>query len=73
MTLQDSVNLEALNKHKQDLEDKCRKLKEDMSTMYVPAQKKADLDEEMIVLLKRRDIAEDLHKDLQFRYEWWLP
>ncbi|XP_063129058.1 clathrin heavy chain linker domain-containing protein 1 isoform X5 [Rattus norvegicus] len=68
MTLQDSVNLDALNNHKQNLEDKCRKLKQDMSTMYVSAQKKADLDEEMIVLLKRRDIAENLNKDLRFRF-----
>ncbi|XP_029401041.1 clathrin heavy chain linker domain-containing protein 1 isoform X5 [Mus pahari] len=68
MTLQDSVNLEALNKHKQHLEDKYIKLKQDMSTMYVPAQKKADLDEEMVVLLNRRDIAENLNKDLQFRF-----
>ncbi|XP_031195736.1 clathrin heavy chain linker domain-containing protein 1 isoform X2 [Mastomys coucha] len=67
MTLQDSVNLEALNKHKQHLEDKYIKLKQDMSTEYVPAQKKADLDEEMIVLLNRRDIAENLNKDLKFR------
>ncbi|XP_031195737.1 clathrin heavy chain linker domain-containing protein 1 isoform X3 [Mastomys coucha] len=68
MTLQDSVNLEALNKHKQHLEDKYIKLKQDMSTEYVPAQKKADLDEEMIVLLNRRDIAENLNKDLKFRF-----
>ena len=72
MTLQDSVNLEALNKHKQYLEDKYIKLKKDMSTMYVPAQKKAELDEEMVVLLNRRDIAENLKKDRQFRYECWL-
>ncbi|XP_052055369.1 clathrin heavy chain linker domain-containing protein 1 isoform X2 [Apodemus sylvaticus] len=69
MTLQDSVNLEALNKHKQHLDDKYINLKQDMLTMYVPAQKKADLDEEMIVLLKRRDIAENLNKDLQFRHQ----
>ncbi|KAK7807286.1 hypothetical protein U0070_016658 [Myodes glareolus] len=67
MTLQDSVNLDALNKYKQHLEDKYIKCKQDMSTQYVPAQKKADLDEEMIVLLKRRDLAESLNKDLQFR------
>lgn len=69
MTLQDSVNLEALNKHKQYLEDKYIKLKQDMSTMYVPAQKKAELDEEMVVLLNRRDIAENLKKDRQFRHQ----
>ncbi|XP_028634290.1 clathrin heavy chain linker domain-containing protein 1 isoform X7 [Grammomys surdaster] len=72
MTLQDSVNLEALNKHKQYLQDKYIKLKQDMSTKYVPAQKKIDLDEEMIVILNRRDIAENLNKDLKFRYECWF-
>ncbi|XP_028634249.1 clathrin heavy chain linker domain-containing protein 1 isoform X1 [Grammomys surdaster] len=69
MTLQDSVNLEALNKHKQYLQDKYIKLKQDMSTKYVPAQKKIDLDEEMIVILNRRDIAENLNKDLKFRHQ----
>nr|XP_048283522.1 clathrin heavy chain linker domain-containing protein 1 isoform X1 [Myodes glareolus]XP_048283523.1 clathrin heavy chain linker domain-containing protein 1 isoform X1 [Myodes glareolus]XP_048283524.1 clathrin heavy chain linker domain-containing protein 1 isoform X1 [Myodes glareolus]XP_048283525.1 clathrin heavy chain linker domain-containing protein 1 isoform X1 [Myodes glareolus]XP_048283526.1 clathrin heavy chain linker domain-containing protein 1 isoform X1 [Myodes glareolus]XP_0482835 len=69
MTLQDSVNLDALNKYKQHLEDKYIKCKQDMSTQYVPAQKKTDLDEEMIVLLKRRDLAESLNKDLQFRHQ----
>ncbi|XP_026641181.1 clathrin heavy chain linker domain-containing protein 1 isoform X2 [Microtus ochrogaster] len=69
MTLQDSVNLDALNKYKQHLEDRYIKCKQDMSTEYVPAQKKADLDEEMIVLLKRRDLAESLNKDLKFRHQ----
>ncbi|XP_028747370.1 clathrin heavy chain linker domain-containing protein 1 isoform X1 [Peromyscus leucopus] len=69
MTLQESVNLDALNKYKRHLEDKYVKRKQAMSTEYVPAQKKADLDEEMVVLLKRRDIAESLNKDLQFRHQ----
>ncbi|XP_049979829.1 clathrin heavy chain linker domain-containing protein 1 isoform X2 [Alexandromys fortis] len=69
MTLQDSVNLDALNKYKQHLEDRYIKCKQDMSREYVPAQKKADLDEEMIVLLKRRDLAENLNKDLKFRHQ----
>ncbi|CAH7006064.1 clathrin heavy chain linker domain-containing protein 1 [Phodopus roborovskii] len=69
MTLQESVNLDALNKYKQHLEDKYIKCKQDMSTKYVPAEKKADLDEEMTVLLKRRDIAESLNRDLQFRHQ----
>lgn len=69
MTLQESVNLDALNKYKRHLEDKYVKRKQAMSTEYVPAQKKADLDEEMVVLLNRRDIAESLNKDLQFRHQ----
>ncbi|XP_021507340.1 clathrin heavy chain linker domain-containing protein 1 isoform X1 [Meriones unguiculatus] len=69
MTLQESVNLEALNKYKQHLEDRHKKLKQDMSVMYVPAQKKEYLDEEMTVLLERRDAAESVNQDLQFRHQ----
>ncbi|XP_029414516.1 clathrin heavy chain linker domain-containing protein 1 isoform X1 [Nannospalax galili] len=69
MSIQESVSLDALNTYMQHLEDKYMKLKEDMSTKYVPAQKKADVDEEMIVLIKRRDIAENLNKDLRFRHQ----
>lgn len=72
MTLQESVSLEALNKYKQHLEDKYIKRKQDLTTEYVSAQKKVELDEEMTVLLKRRDIAESLNRDLQFRYEHQL-
>ncbi|XP_007642686.1 clathrin heavy chain linker domain-containing protein 1 isoform X1 [Cricetulus griseus] len=69
MTLQESVSLEALNKYKQHLEDKYIKRKQDLTTEYVSAQKKVELDEEMTVLLKRRDIAESLNRDLQFRHQ----
>ncbi|KAL6082320.1 hypothetical protein STEG23_021475 [Scotinomys teguina] len=69
MTLQESVNLDALNKYKLHLEDKYVKRKQAVSTEYVPAQKKADLEEEMVVLLKRRDLAESLNKDLKFRHQ----
>ncbi|XP_063085490.1 clathrin heavy chain linker domain-containing protein 1 [Cavia porcellus] len=69
MTLQESVNLDALSKYMKRLEDKYVEIKQAMSVKYIPAQKKADLDQEMIVLLKRRDIAENLNKELQFRYQ----
>jgi hypothetical protein len=69
MTLQDSVNLDALNKYMKHLNDKFEEMKQTMLIKYIPAQRMADLDEEMIVLLKRRDVAEDLNKKLQFRYE----
>ncbi|XP_023367850.1 clathrin heavy chain linker domain-containing protein 1 [Otolemur garnettii] len=68
MTLQESVNLDALTKYMKHLEDKYSEIKQDMLIKYVPAQKKADLDEEMIALLKRRDIAENLNRVLQFRF-----
>lgn len=68
MTLQESVNLDDLTKYLKHLEDKYAEIKQVMSEKYVPAQKKADLDEEMVVILKRRDVAETLNKELQFRY-----
>ncbi|XP_019575145.2 clathrin heavy chain linker domain-containing protein 1 isoform X1 [Rhinolophus sinicus] len=67
MTLQESVNLDALTKYLKHLEDKYAEIKQVMSEKYVPAQRKADLDKEMVVILKRRDVAENLNKELQFR------
>ncbi|XP_012873449.1 PREDICTED: clathrin heavy chain linker domain-containing protein 1 isoform X1 [Dipodomys ordii] len=69
MDIQDSFNLEALGKYMKQLKDKYEDIKQTMLIKYIPAQKKADLDEEMIMLLKRRDEAENLNKKLQFRYQ----
>ncbi|XP_058523779.1 clathrin heavy chain linker domain-containing protein 1 isoform X2 [Ochotona princeps] len=69
LTLQESVSLEALTKHMKYLENKYAELKQSMSVDYISVQKKADLDEEMIMLLKRRDIAENLNKELQFGHQ----
>uniref|UniRef100_A0A8C9A1W4 Clathrin heavy chain linker domain-containing protein 1 n=1 Tax=Prolemur simus TaxID=1328070 RepID=A0A8C9A1W4_PROSS len=69
MTLQQSINLDALTKYMKHLEDKYAEIKQAMRIKYVPAQKKTDLDEEMMVLLKRRDVAENLNKELQFRHQ----
>lgn len=68
MTLQESMNLDALTKYMKHLEDKYAEIKQAMLIKYVPAQRKSDLDEEMIVLLKRRDVAENLNRKLQFWY-----
>lgn len=68
MTLEESVNLDALNTYLKHLEDKYAEIKQLMSKKYVPAQRKAHLEEEMIVILKRRDEAENANKELQFRY-----
>lgn len=67
MTLQESVNLDALTKYLKHLEDKYAEVEQLISKKYVPAQRKADLEEEMIVVLERRDLAENLNKELQFR------
>ncbi|XP_012902855.1 clathrin heavy chain linker domain-containing protein 1 isoform X2 [Mustela putorius furo] len=69
MTLQESVNLVALTKYLKHLEDKYAEIKQAMLKKYVPIQRKAELDEEMIMTLKRRDLAENLNKQLQFRHQ----
>ncbi|XP_058407206.1 clathrin heavy chain linker domain-containing protein 1 isoform X1 [Diceros bicornis minor] len=69
MTLQESVNLDALTKYLKHLEAKYAEIKQVMLKKYVPAQRKVDLDEEMTVILKRRDLAENLNKELQFRHQ----
>lgn len=69
MTLKESVSLDALTKYLKHLEDKYAEIEELMSKKYVPIQRKADLDEEMTVVLERRDSTENLNNELQFRYE----
>ncbi|XP_014698485.2 clathrin heavy chain linker domain-containing protein 1 isoform X1 [Equus asinus] len=69
MTLQESVNLDALTKYRKHLEDKYTEIKQVMSKKYVPAQRKVELDNEMIEILKRRDLAENMNKELQFRHQ----
>lgn len=68
MILEESFNLDALNKYLKHLEDKYAELKQLMSKKYVPLQRKADLEEEMIVILQRHDVAESPNKELEFRY-----
>ncbi|XP_068837210.1 clathrin heavy chain linker domain-containing protein 1 isoform X2 [Capricornis sumatraensis] len=68
MTLQESVSLDALTKYLKHLEGKYTEIEELMSKKYVPIQRKADLDEEMTVVLERRDSTENLNNELQFRF-----
>ncbi|XP_074256230.1 clathrin heavy chain linker domain-containing protein 1 isoform X5 [Saimiri boliviensis] len=69
MTVQESVNLDALTEYMKHLEDKYAEIKQAMLIKYVPAQRKAELDEEMIVLVKQRDAAENLNKKLRFSHQ----
>ncbi|XP_004609269.2 clathrin heavy chain linker domain-containing protein 1 isoform X4 [Sorex araneus] len=69
MTLQESVNLDDLKKYLKHLEDKCTEMKQVKEKKYVPIQRKDDLEEEIIMLLKRRDVAENMKKELQLRYQ----
>ncbi|XP_045150030.1 clathrin heavy chain linker domain-containing protein 1 [Echinops telfairi] len=69
LTVKESVNLDTLTKHLKKLEDKYTEIKKAMLMKYIPAQKKADLDEEMIVLLQRRDVAESQNKELLFHHQ----
>ncbi|XP_054979085.1 clathrin heavy chain linker domain-containing protein 1 isoform X2 [Sorex araneus] len=68
MTLQESVNLDDLKKYLKHLEDKCTEMKQVKEKKYVPIQRKDDLEEEIIMLLKRRDVAENMKKELQLRF-----
>lgn len=68
MMLEESFNLDALNKYLKHLEDKYAEIKQLMSKKYVPLQRKADLEEEMIVIIKRHEVANSLNKELEFRY-----
>ncbi|XP_042102088.1 clathrin heavy chain linker domain-containing protein 1 isoform X2 [Ovis aries] len=69
MTLKESVSLDALTKYLKHLEDKYAEIEELMSKKYVPIQRKADLDEEMTVVLERRDSTENLNNELQFSHQ----
>ncbi|KAM5227637.1 clathrin heavy chain linker domain-containing protein 1 [Ctenodactylus gundi] len=69
MTLEDSVNIDALSKYMKHLEDKHAEIKQAMSVKYVPAQRKADLDGKTVALIGRRDAAESLNRELQFRHQ----
>ncbi|XP_052505300.1 clathrin heavy chain linker domain-containing protein 1 [Budorcas taxicolor] len=69
MTLQESVSLDALTKYLKHLEGKYTEIEELMSKKYVPIQRKADLDEEMTVVLERRDSTENLNNELQFSHQ----
>ncbi|KAJ1077771.1 hypothetical protein K5549_011098 [Capra hircus] len=69
MTLQESVSLDALTKYLKHLEGKYAEIEELMSKKYVPIQRKADLDEEMTVVLERRDSTENLNNELQFSHQ----
>lgn len=68
MILEESFNLDALNKYLKHLEDKYAEIKQLMSEKYVPLQRKTDLEEEMIVIVKRHEVADSLNKELEFRY-----
>nr|KAF6328644.1 clathrin heavy chain linker domain containing 1 [Pipistrellus kuhlii] len=68
MILEESFNLDALNKYMKHLEDKYEEIKQLMSKKYVPLQRKADLEEEMIVIVKRHEVANSLNKELEFSH-----
>ncbi|XP_078005646.1 clathrin heavy chain linker domain-containing protein 1 isoform X2 [Phascolarctos cinereus] len=68
MTLAESLNLDSLNEYLNRLEEKYEEIKHHMMVKYIPHMRKADLDEEKIQVLQRRDIAEAINNDLQFRH-----
>ncbi|XP_036604895.1 clathrin heavy chain linker domain-containing protein 1 isoform X1 [Trichosurus vulpecula] len=68
MTLAESVDLDSLNKYLDRLEEKYEEVKHHVMAKYIPHVRKADLDEEKVRSLQRRDIAEALNNELRFRH-----
>ncbi|XP_038607468.1 clathrin heavy chain linker domain-containing protein 1, partial [Tachyglossus aculeatus] len=71
LSWQESFNLDSLTEYLRRLEKKYADL-EFSITRYIPAQRKASLDEEVIRALSRRDAAEALNVRLKFRYKRML-
>uniref|UniRef100_F7FRC9 Clathrin heavy chain linker domain-containing protein 1 n=1 Tax=Ornithorhynchus anatinus TaxID=9258 RepID=F7FRC9_ORNAN len=72
LTLQESFNLDSLTEYLHLLEKKYADLEYSMTAHYIPTQRKASLDEEVIRALSRRDAAEALNVSLKFRYKRML-
>ncbi|KAM3929847.1 clathrin heavy chain linker domain-containing protein 1 [Leptodactylus fuscus] len=68
MTIEDSLNMAALIRYQQLLEDKKCALKADMTTKYVPIQRKQELDVKLSIALQEREEVELLNKTLLDSY-----
>ncbi|XP_075719146.1 clathrin heavy chain linker domain-containing protein 1 isoform X2 [Rhinoderma darwinii] len=68
MTIEDSLNLAALIKYLQLLEDKKCALKADMKTKYVPIQRKQELDMKLSIALQEKEKVEFINQRLLDSY-----
>ncbi|XP_007476874.1 clathrin heavy chain linker domain-containing protein 1 [Monodelphis domestica] len=68
MTLEESLDLDCLDEYLNRLEEKYEEVKNYSLVKYIPHMRKADLDEETIRALHRRDEAEALNNELRLRH-----
>ncbi|XP_063774703.1 clathrin heavy chain linker domain-containing protein 1 isoform X2 [Pseudophryne corroboree] len=69
MTREDSLNIEALIKHQQHLEDRRQTLNADMKTKYVPIQRKQELDIKLSLAVQEKEEAESVNRALMDSYK----
>ncbi|XP_069810292.1 clathrin heavy chain linker domain-containing protein 1 isoform X2 [Dendropsophus ebraccatus] len=68
LTIEDSLNIDALIEYQQLLEDKKRALRADMKTKYVPIQRKLELDIKLCTAIQEREEAELVNQKLLDSY-----
>ncbi|CAH2255258.1 clathrin heavy chain linker domain-containing 1 isoform X1 [Pelobates cultripes] len=68
MTIEESLDFEALAKYQKQLEDRKQSLKDAMKTKYVPTQIKEELDEKLTLAVQERDEVELINNKLMDRY-----
>ncbi|KAM8947851.1 clathrin heavy chain linker domain-containing protein 1 [Pelodytes ibericus] len=68
MSIQESLNMDALTKYQLQLEDRRQALKDDLKNKYVPLQIKQQLDEKLSLALQERDEVELTNQKLMAGY-----
>nr|DBA27138.1 TPA: hypothetical protein GDO54_011313 [Pyxicephalus adspersus] len=68
MSIEDSLDIDALEKYQQQLDQKKQQLIASMNTKYVPIQKKQELDIKLSLVLQEREEAEQINQKLMDSY-----
>ncbi|XP_040207595.1 clathrin heavy chain linker domain-containing protein 1 [Rana temporaria] len=68
MSIEDSLDMSALEKYQQQLDQKKQQLIASMTTKYVPIQRKQELDIKLSLALQEREEAEQINKNLMDSY-----
>ncbi|XP_018419830.1 PREDICTED: clathrin heavy chain linker domain-containing protein 1 [Nanorana parkeri] len=68
MSIEDSLDMAALEEYQQQLDDKKQQLNASIITKYVPIQRKQELDLKLSLALQEREEAELINKKLVDRY-----
>uniref|UniRef100_A0A8B9PZJ1 Translin-associated factor X-interacting protein 1 N-terminal domain-containing protein n=1 Tax=Apteryx owenii TaxID=8824 RepID=A0A8B9PZJ1_APTOW len=69
LSIEESLNLDALSKHLAQLDRKMLELKKEREIKYIPWKKKMELEQELLCLLALRDTAEAEREKLKLRYK----